>query len=336
MLGFVPAACIVGFVHGVPGRAGPVVVRVDLGRGPAAQRATSQLALGIAGTGGTSVDLVVWVEVSDSCERADLPGLDMLRSLRRGLDDTCVEVLECVVTNGSTYWSVGCGDPVCCPDVGRALDRAEMTAVQAEFVYAGRAPLSSREELAATIARDEDRAAQVARFLRAGRRPVKLESWRDQQVGFISRALVPSMRPPHATTPADSGLGDARRAARIIRALDDIRVRDTVLLRLIREDLSCEECRRDAVELWSDVVRAAPAGRVAPAATILALLTWWLGQGALASLALQRALDDDPEYRLASLAGEVMARGTDPHAWLSSMARLTEAECRGLGCGEVR
>ena len=50
------------------------------------------------------------------------------------------------------------------------------------------------------------------------------------------------------------------------------------------------------------------AGAQAPALTLLALLAWWRGDGARARVLLDRALEDDPDYRLARLLDDALAR----------------------------
>ena len=84
-------------------------------------------------------------------------------------------------------------------------------------------------------------------------------------------------------------------------------------------------------QLLCQAVRSAPCGWPAPAATVLALVAWMRGEGSLATLALERALDEDPEYRLAALAAEMMRRGTDPRDWRASLTHLPESECRDPG-----
>lgn len=56
-------------------------------------------------------------------------------------------------------------------------------------------------------------------------------------------------------------------------------------------------------------------GRQAPALTVLALLAWWGGDGVRASVLVERALDDDPGYRLADLVDRALGFGLPP-GWL--------------------
>jgi len=117
----------------------------------------------------------------------------------------------------------------------------------------------------------------------------------------------------------------------MVRALDDIRVRDVVLHRLVVRGHHCDRCWEGTIEVLCDALRAMPQGTSAPSATILALVSWMRGEGALATICIQRALEEDPDYRLGRLASGLIAQGTDPRVWRASLAGLSESECRNAG-----
>jgi hypothetical protein len=94
-------------------------------------------------------------------------------------------------------------------------------------------------------------------------------------------------------------------------ALRDLRVRDDAWARM---DPDHREAHR---RMWLDVTRRAQPGYVAAPAALLAFVAWQSGDGALANVALGRALDDDPEYSMALLLQQVISAGAPP-----SMARL--------------
>lgn len=326
MLGFAPSKSLVGFIHGVPGRISPVVLRVDLPTRHEAQGAATQTALSIEGTGGSAIDWVAWVEDADATTRDDLSSAAFVTALHSALDLVGIEVGANLSTNGRMWWSHSCNDPVCCPAQGTPVDPAIVNAVRAEFVYAGYAPLESREELATRIARDDRRAGAVEQVLSRRQPPNPSQRWRDAQIHFLTDLLLPRsscgapMIPMSATT-----------SARAHRALADIRVRDVVLHRLIVRGHHCDRCWEATIETLCDAVRTSPEGGSAPAATILGLVAWTRGEGALATLCVQRARAEDPEYRLAALAAGLMAQGSDPRLWRASLTGLSESECRNPG-----
>ncbi|MDH3959107.1 MAG: DUF4192 domain-containing protein [Actinomycetota bacterium] len=320
LLGFAPRDCLVAFIHGVPGRRSPVILRVDLPAPDSAALAARHTATCISGTGGAAVDVVAWVGAESSATRRALPSTCFLAHLAEFLGQVGVEVGAMLSTNGQVWWSQACDDPTCCPEQATALDNERVTAVQAEYVFAGYAPLAGREELATRVARDHTRAATVERALH--RRQVQLTPrWRATQIRFLTGLLLEvgsCTGTPSTTTPAST--------ARALRALADIRVRDVVLRRLVVDDRTCAECWSATVEVLCGLLRGAPAGATAPVATVLALVAWMRGDGALATMSLQRAAEESG-YRLAELAERLIASGTDPAIWRESLRELPESEC---------
>ena len=76
--------------------------------------------------------------------------------------------------------------------------------------------------------------------------------------------------------------------ARLTVALRDLRVRDDAWARM---DPGYSEAH---LRLWIDVLRRAQPGYVAAPAALLAFVAWQSGDGALANVALDRALADNP------------------------------------------
>jgi len=77
------------------------------------------------------------------------------------------------------------------------------------------------------------------------------------------------------------------------------------------------EHRQAHLRLWTDLTRRARPGYVPAPASLLAFVAWQSGNGALANVALDRALADDPRYSMAVLLREVIGSGAPP-----SLARL--------------
>jgi hypothetical protein len=77
--------------------------------------------------------------------------------------------------------------------------------------------------------------------------------------------------------------------------LGDPRVRDDALCRMDAAH------RRAHLKLWTDLSRLAGLGYAAAPATLLAFTAWQAGNGVLAKVALDRALDDDPGCLMARI-----------------------------------
>jgi hypothetical protein len=148
-----------------------------------------------------------------------------------------------------------------------------------------------------------------------------------------------------AATLAGAPSGGAPALGRLDVALADTRVRDAVLVSLVPgpADLP-ERSLREAQGSTDELVAHAVAGIVdqrrgvrpppgpteahvavlervvghgrrgaqAPACTLLALLAWWQADGARAGLLLERALDEDPDHRLARILDRTLAAAMPP------------------------
>jgi len=90
--------------------------------------------------------------------------------------------------------------------------------------------------------------------------------------------------------------------------LADLRVRDDAWARM---DPQFHDAHQ---RLWIDLVRRLPADLVAPAAALLAFTAWQAGDGALASVAIERALEADHDYSMALLVADALHAGLPPSA----------------------
>jgi hypothetical protein len=110
---------------------------------------------------------------------------------------------------------------------------------------------------------------------------------------------------------ADGAIATYDETATVTVALRDLRVRDDAWSRMVPE--------HSGAHLWllTDLTRLAAPGYVAAPAALLAFVAWQQGNGALANVALDRALADDPRYSMAQLLRQVITAGAPP-----SMARL--------------
>ena len=111
--------------------------------------------------------------------------------------------------------------------------------------------------------------------------------------------------------------------ARMVVALEDIRIRDSILWDLANgayEPLS-------VAESLSELLPRLDANHGA-AITTTAAICWWLhGNGAMANICIARALSDSPYYSLAKIIRSVLDYALPPEFWLASVNELTRKEC---------
>lgn len=261
-------------------------------------------------------DLVVVLATS----RSDAGAL--AEALVARADDADVPVRDVLRVADGRWWSLLCEETSCCPPQGRAIDAEIRAAVAAEFTVMGVAPMADRAALVRTLDADADlvqrrRAATEHAAAEVPEGSGDREPWREASLTLALEVLRVGSAPADADAP------------RLVVAMSDIRVRDTLLWECARAEATE---LRPALDVLSDAVRGAPDGRVAPTATVCAAVAWLLGDGARSLIAVERALNDDPHYSLALLILQSLQAGLPPETWREALAGVTREECRfGVG-----
>jgi Domain of unknown function (DUF4192) len=239
-------------------------------------------------------------------------------ALGGGMNRAGIGVPECLRVDGGRYWSYTCDDQDCCPDQGVPLDEGGHTA-SAVMAAAGERVLAGRSAVADTLAPVTGAAAESMRLAtgRAERHVTQIiaKVRKSTRVGAARHMIAGEGLAAVASLIADYRAGGQYstdyQIAWLTVALKDLRVRDDAWARMDPRD-------RDAHRrLWIDVVRRAQPGYVAAPASLLAFVAWQDGNGVLANIALDRALNDTPGYSMATLLRQVITAGAPP-----SMARL--------------
>jgi Domain of unknown function (DUF4192) len=227
-----------------------------------------------------------------------------------------IALVEVLRAHDQRYWSYVCTNPGCCPPEGTPFDAK---AHPAAAKFAGKPVLASRAALAQTIApvtgqeagamvradrRAEARARRLVREAGNGTgRKVRRRALRGPGLLAVSEAI--------ALYREGQSLPSRNAAAWLALVLEDLPVRDDAWARM---DPDHNEAHR---RLWTDVTRLARPGYAAAPAALLAFTAWQSGNGALANVAIDRALADQPGYSMARLLRQALDSGAPP-----SMARL--------------
>lgn len=289
---------------------------------------------------------------------AGVAALGVLRDAAAGPGG--VAVGDAWVVGPTGYYGLGCLDGDCCPPGGHPLVDLQSTRIGAQMVLSGatvaphRADLGAVPDAGPTARRSARRAAQryrtrwealdspgdLHRWRRAG-----LDLWRAELERTARACAVPGgpVEPP-----------DPNRLGRLQVALADVLVRDAVMIGFVpgssrladrvvagyggpeidaalraiidpvdgvAPDLELvDACTR----VLGEVVSHSASSARAPATTLLAVLAWWQGDGALAGVLVERALAADPTYRLALLVDQTLAAGMPP-GWLRSAGTSARA-----------
>ena len=313
LLGFMPEASVVVIGLTPPRDRIRVTLRYDLPDPPEAD-----LVADIAGHAAgviSSQQLTAAIAVGYGPEPLVTPVADALRDAaqRAGID-----LCDFLRVADGRYWSYRCGDEACCPAAGVPFDPTAHCAA-ADMAAAGKQVLAGRAAVAARVApiggiaaesmRQATRRAEqhVARLLAKVRRSARVGAAR-RMIAAEGLAAVGQMITRYR---GGGRFTSDYEIARITVALRDLRVRDDAWVRM---DPAHAEAH---LRLWTDVVRRAQPRYVAAPAALLAFVAWQSGDGALANVALDRAVADEPRYSMALLLRQVISAGAPP-----SLARL--------------
>jgi Domain of unknown function (DUF4192) len=329
LIGFHPHESVLLVALGGPsGSRVGLTVRADLPARAASPAVAYALARSVATDEPAGVVVAVVSDAPDDAEPlpgqpvdevvAGLPHRDVVHELVVALAGLGIPVRDALLVRRGRWWSYDCPEPCCAPDGGTPLPAGvtelevasvasgvvverDRTALEARIAPLGEPALAAMEALTWRIGDRRARAALADPDAEARR------SW-DTVVRVLGRCR------PGAT----ERLGD-RDVARVLWALADIRVRDRALGFALGDDAAAAEA------LWTECTRRAPAPLDAAPATLLAVSAWLRGDGALANVALERALTSRPTYTFAQLLSQGLAACLPP-AELRAMITATTAE----------
>jgi len=224
-----------------------------------------------------------------------LPHRELVHEAVLALDAQDLPVRDALLVRRGRWWSYDCADPCCAPGAGTPLpggtsELAAAAALTGQVVEADRAalarriaPVGSRAAEGMARACDEVGDSLARRTAQLGWDAVGEEGW------AAVRAAVEAAGPRSVQRLSD------RQVARLAWGLRDHDLRDRALSLAVGPRAAAAEV------VWTELTRRAPAPLDAAPATLLAVTAWVRGDGALANVALQRALDSEPSYGLAAL-----------------------------------
>ena len=224
-----------------------------------------------------------------------------------------IPIRELMLVRNGRWRSIICSDENCCPPEGNLIEDFNNSRIAAEQVANGKIlPFQDSEGLTHSIA-----PTQIANDI----------NWNAQVIGFRVDPEANNLNQLQRDG-ADSVLlladfyiqkgqcKDYDLIARVLGRLTDIQVRDFALGCHSAETLEAYWA------MWRDLLRIAPPKFVAPVASLFAAIAYENGEGALAHRALDRAIEDDPEYSLSRLLRRVFSSGWPPSGFAQLRAEL--------------
>ncbi len=324
LVGFHPHESLVLVSLGGPtGNRVGLTVRADLPARSASAAVVTVLVRSVATDDPAGVVVAVVSEAPD--ERGALPGGDALDGLPHrdvvhdavvalaGLD---IPVRDTLLVRGGRWWSYDCPEPCCAPGAGAPLPGG-VSPLAAASAAAGQVLAPDRATLEARIAPLDGpaRAAVDAAIWRLVDR--RARATRTDPDGETRRSWDTVLRAVRHCRPPEAGRLPDREVAGVLWAVADIRVRDRALTLALGDDAAAAEL------LWTECTRRAPAPLDAAPATLLAVSGWLRGDGAMANVALERALDSRPTYTLARLLADGLAACLPPAELRAMLAEVS-------------
>ncbi len=229
----------------------------------------------------------------------------MVERVRDRLADHGVRLREALRVENGRYWSYLCRDKACCPPEGTYVD-VTASPIASAAIAGGLVALPNRGELERMLAPAGGESMREA-TARAERR---LAAWAEEGVERIPDRMtaegVPLVRAmiERASAIPDPPADDD--VAWLGLLLASMRVRDEAWVRMKEPDLNIH------LRLWRHVLTRVTDAYAAAPACLLAFAAWRAGEGALANIALDRALSSDPGYSMARLLQELFISGLPP------------------------
>ena len=230
-------------------------------------------------------------------------GEEVLTNIAAAVSELDIPIRELMLVRDGRWRSMLCDDLSCCPQEGNEIIDFRNSRITAEQVANGKVlPFSNSEGLAhsiaeCAIAKDPEWSAKVASF------QVDPD---DQDLNAKQRDGAEAVLLLADFFNQEGKCDDLDLMARVLGRLSDIQVRDYALGCHDQESMDSYQT------MWRELLKVAPKGYVAPVATLFAAIAYENGEGALAHRALDRAIEDQPEYSMSRLLRRVFSSGWPP------------------------
>jgi hypothetical protein len=288
LCGFVPTESIVVVSLRGPRHRIGLTLRLDL---PADEpfldaEVATMMAGRLAHDGAASALIVVFTEAA-----GDRPRAGLARAVETALAAKGIDVMEGLLVRAGRWSSYTCDRETCCPRDGTPiLTTRTVETFAAVAAYDGRVVLRDRDELVASLAPPQLLAARSAEQALDAAMTDWLADADERGADVVVRDSVAGVR---AALDAATEVSELR-AVQLVVGLQSLEVRDRVaVLALDRAE--------EVLALLLALARRSVAPYDVPVCTLIAVAAWVRGDGALANVALDRALAGDPRCSLARL-----------------------------------
>lgn len=300
-LGFHPRESVVVVCLEGPRKRDRLVMRGDLpapGHEPAG---AADLVGRVRRVGADAALVVVYTEAPPDPDGGQaLPRAGFVDLLGADLARWGVELTDALLVRAGRWWSYLCANPRCCPPDGTPLASGGTEAsvrYAAEAVGRGGVVRPDRDAVRRSVEPADHAVARTVRaqamqsataLLRETLADGGYPAWRTLTLNRLWALRVRWDR-------GERGRPEPVDAAVVLLGLSDKQVRDRLVTAALDDDVE------SVIDLFTVLARQADDPFAAPVCTVLAWLAYSAGHGALATVALERAVRADPGYELARL-----------------------------------
>ena len=248
----------------------------------------------------------------------------VISTLTQAIEKENLVLRESIIVSSGRWRSLLCQDKSCCPDEGSPMPDLHDSRIAAEQVASGKPlPYDTIDELVASISPLTEDVELIEFINQVEKLDYDGDPLPQQREG--AAAIVDFI----ADFQAEGLCRDKKLIALVLVRLLDLQVRDFALGSVTEDSL------HTYFNAWRWLMRIAPQGYVAPAATLFAAVAYERGDGALAQRALDRVEADDPDYAMLRLFREVFSRGWSPDNFAAMRAELHPKICDSLFSGTM-
>lgn len=330
LVGFHPSESLVVIcLHGRRKRAG-LTMRVDLPGQDHLHECVAELCGRVVQDGADSVILVCYTGQPDA--RGRLPRADMVRLLLDELSLHEVGSVEALLVRDGRWWSYTCTKS-CCPREGTPLPSRPsdaVTEIEARRALSGAAVLPGREDLQKSVSGpvalrlvalqqrfEETSERLVGQVMDQGLEPVGEET--------LAKAHTMLQRFVGGETDIDDD-----DAVRVVVGLQDKAPRNVLIT------WGLDNRQDEVLALLTALAQRSPDEYCAPICTVLAAVAYQYGRGVLAAVALERALQHQPDYEMATVLDVALHRQVHPKEIRAMSRRLHRQLSEPVAGGDPR
>jgi hypothetical protein len=244
----------------------------------------------------------------------------VLDPLSEAIELRNMKIRECLEIRNGRWRSTICSDLACCPKNGNLLPEVSNSRIAAEQVANGiPAPFENLNSMCESIAPFE----ADLELIEAIKSVPKID-YEDEGFYLLQREGALAFADVVEVFVRDGICRDKELLALVLVRLRDLQVRDYAM------GITDEDNIEAMWSMWRWLLRLAPAGEIAPVASLFSSVCYERGEGALAARALDRALADDSSYPLAKLLRRVYAAGWPPESFATMRKELHPKVCAAL------